>query len=145
MVWRTTMTRVADYVTALKVQMLVLQYQHEADARRKAAAERAERLLLAHLTPEQRETYSHNGWFVVRGQSGRRYSIWTKDALFYNVSELDDCGQAVLHLCAHAAVNVPMGDHLLTQKLMLEHHEAEFRRIANMARGLRTLRQTYAQ
>ena len=33
--------------------------------------------------------------------------------------------------CRRAAIDVPMGDHLLTQKLMLEHHETEFRRVAN--------------
>ncbi len=135
MPWGITKSKVQDYVAALQARVLEQQYRRETEARRKAAADRAERLLLEYLTPEQRKTYRHYGWFVVRSQSGRRYMIWAKNALYYNVGELNDNGQAVLHFCAHASENVPMGDHLLVQKLMLEHHEAEFRRVANWGRG----------
>ncbi len=132
MLGRSIKTRVKDYVATLQaIQALERQYRRDAGAIRKATRDRAEKLLLDYLTPEQRETYRRKGWFIVHGRSGRRYSIWKKDALYCNVCELGNCGEVVSRLCAHAAINVPMGDHLLTQKLMLEHHEAEFRRVAN--------------
>ena len=134
MFWRIVKITVRDYVAAILGRQVLqpeLQYRREFDARRKAAADRAELLLLGYLTREQRNTYRYCRWFIVRGQSGRRYSISAKDALYYNVTELDSYGQIVSRLCAHAAANIPMSDHLLTQKLMLEHHEAEFWRVAN--------------
>jgi len=132
MSWRTITSRVHEYVTALLARSRIeRQGRRELNARRRAAPQRAEQLLLDHLTFEQRQTYWRYGWFIVRGQSGTRYSIWTKDPLYSNVCELDESGQIVSQLCAHAAVNLPRCDQLLTQKLMLEHHEAEFRRIAN--------------
>ena len=132
MLGRLIKTKVKDYVATLQArQVLEPLYRRDAEARRKTAPDRAEKLLLEYLAPAQRETYWRYGWFVVLGQSGRRYSIWKKDAPYCNVCELGDFGQVVSRLCAQAAINVPMGDHLLTQKLMLEHHEAEFRRVAN--------------
>ncbi len=132
MLWHLIKTKVRDYMAALRAARTPEQrYLRQADARRKSAPSRAERLLLEYLAPEQRESYARYGWFVVRGASGRRYSVWKKDALYCNVCELGTYGQTVSRLCAHAAINVPMGDHLLTQKLMLEHHEAEFRRVAS--------------
>ena len=134
MLWRAIKARVKDYVATLRTRRALERlYRREAKTirQRQAAPDRAEKLLLDYLTPAQRETYWRYGWFVVRGHSGCRYSIWTKDPLYCNVCELGDYGQVVSRMCAHAAINVPMGDHLLTQKLMLEHHEAEFRRVAN--------------
>ena len=132
MLWRFIKTKVQHFAETLRArQALEQQCRREAGARLQAAPDRAEKLLLDYLTPEQRETYRRYGWFVVCGQSGRRYSIWRKDGLYCNVCELGNYGQTISRLCAHAAINVPMGDHLLTQKLMLEHYEAEFRQIAN--------------
>ncbi len=131
MLWRDIKSKVRDFMAALRAARAPEQrYWRQADARRRSAPDRAEKLLREYLAPEQRETYARYGWFVVRGQSGRRYSIWKKDALYCNVCELGNYGQTVARLCAHAAINVPMADHLLTQKLMIEHHEVEFRRIA---------------
>ncbi len=139
--WRAIKSKVQDYVaTLLARKVLERDGRRQVKARRKVAPQRAEQLLLEHLTIEQRHTYWRYGWFIVRGQSGTRYSIWTKDPLYSNVCELDESGQIVSQLCAHAAVNLPRCDQLLTQKLMLEHHEAEFRRIANQ--GI-FVRQTY--
>ncbi len=118
-------TMVQSYAAALQERRALVQR-----SRRETEAS-AEKLLLGYLTPEQRETYCRQGRFVVRGQSGQRYSIAASDPWFCNVCELDDYGWIVSRLCAHTAGDVPMADHLLTQKLMLEHHEAEFRRIAN--------------
>jgi hypothetical protein len=46
-------------------------------AERLVADRRAEQLLVRHLTPEQRRTLRRNRWFVIEGQSGRRYQIGT--------------------------------------------------------------------
>lgn len=97
------------------------------------AQERAQELLLAHLTPEQRSTFKKNGWFVVvGGRSGKRYRIAANDNLAANIYVLD--GEAVSHrLCAHCDLKtVPLADHLLAQKITLETAEDEFLSRANL-------------
>lgn len=98
---------------------------------RHSAEDRAERLLIAYMTPAQRKSYACSNSFIVQGPSGRRYSITAENGLLFNIHELAEDGQVRLLWCAHAELDMPLGDHLLTQKLMLEHHEQEFRRIAN--------------
>jgi hypothetical protein len=49
-----------------------------------------------------------------------------------NVEELDAKGNPKLKLCVHP-VNVPLADALVTQKLLLETDEQEFRRMANIS------------
>lgn len=108
-----------------------------ADADQRAAAyqsakERANQLLLEHLTPEQAETFSKNKWFIVEGgKSKQKYRIRDKGSLVANVDVLD--GDKVAHrLCAHAPISdVPLHDNLLAQKTMLELDEEHFLRIAN--------------
>ncbi len=98
----------------------------------KAAQERAWALLLEHLTPPQRETFDKNKWFVVEGgKSGKKYRIEANDDLIANIAVMD--GTVIQHrLCGHCDIRkVPLGDHLLAQKLMLESAEDEFLRVAN--------------
>jgi len=96
---------------------------------REAARERARTLLLRHLTEEQRAMLAGHGWFVVEGRSGTRYRIRASSAAG-NVDVLHN--EHVLHrLCAHCDLSIPLHDHLLAQKLMLESDESEFLRIAN--------------
>ena len=116
------------------------QRQREAEANRqfeeraklrKEAAERAQELLLVHLTPEQRESVVKNKWFVVEGgKSKKKYRIKTTAAAG-NVLELDPEGRVVASYCCHADHSFPMGDQHLTQKLMLECDEDAFLRVAN--------------
>lgn len=97
-----------------------------------AVRERARALLLTQLTDEQRETFEKNGWFVVEGgKSGRKYRVAANDNCAANIYVLD--GERVTHrLCGHCDLKkVPLADHLLAQKLMLESAEEEFLRIAN--------------
>jgi hypothetical protein len=96
------------------------------------ARRRAERLLLSHLTGEQRASFKKNKWFIVEGgQSKRRYRIRDRGNLVANIDVLD--GDAVAHrLCGHCrAGDLPLADHLLAQKMMLEMAEDEFLKIAN--------------
>jgi len=115
--------------------------QAERQVERQAAAvrghlpdvkERAINLLLEHLTPEQRETFRNNDWFVVDGgKSKTKYRIHSRGSLMANIDVIKD--DKTLHrLCAHCDVHaIPLGDQLLAQKLMLEFDEDEFLRIAN--------------
>jgi hypothetical protein len=107
------------------------QRHREEHERRQAATERANGLLLEHLTPEQRETFTSRGWFVVvGGKTGTRYRV-RGGTLTGNVDVMH--GEKVRHrLCAHVPTGrVPMGDQLLAQKITLELAEDDFLRIAN--------------
>lgn len=105
----------------------------ELERHAEAAKERARGLLLDNLSPEQRETFDKNGWFVVEGgKSKKRYRISGKDGhVAANVEVL--AGEGVSHrLCGHCDVaKAPLADQLLAQKLMLEHAEDDFIKIAN--------------
>lgn len=96
-------------------------------AARKAAAERAEKLLETCLTSGQRESLRKNGWFVVYTKSGRGYQIRRGRAR--NVIEVN----TKRTYCCHPVDGVPDADTMLAQKLMLETQEDEFLRLANVS------------
>src|SRR5215467_9606752 len=82
---------------------------------------RARKLLLAHLTPEQRESLVQLGYFVVRGNcTGDEYQIWAGTT--FNVVRVRDgvrfCFQP--HL---PHVRLPLADIVLGQALLLRHDE----------------------
>lgn len=111
------------------------QQQQQERERRTIADNRANQLLLDHLTPQQQETLKKNGWFIVEGgRSKRQYRI-RKDTLVANVDALDPTTKLIRvthRLCGHVPHGqIPMGDHLLAQKMMLEFAEDDFLRIAN--------------
>ena len=89
--------------------------------------------MLSHLTPEQRETLERNKWFVVKGgKSGKLYRIKDQGHLIANIEALREDGMLEALLCAHIReACIPLGDHFLAQKLMLELDEEAFLRIAN--------------
>ena len=96
------------------------------------AQSRALDLLIKHLTPEQRETFQKNKWFIVEGgKTGRRYRIRDKGTVVANIDVLE--GNCIAHrLCGHCAAHeIPLADNLLAQKLMIEADEEAFLRIAN--------------
>jgi hypothetical protein len=113
----------------------------EQQAQREVAKTRANELLLQHLTPAQRETFSKHGWFIVEGgKTKTKYRIRAVDHMVANVdvyerqfSLFNNPDQKITHrLCAHVPTNkVPLGDQLLAQKMMLEFSEDDFLRIAN--------------
>lgn len=101
---------------------------------------RAKELLLSKLTPAQRKTFEEHKWFIVEGgRSKTRYRIHADRGLTGNIHVLPakkpppGVAEMALHrLCAHCADHmVPLYDHLLSQKLMLEHAEDEFVALAN--------------
>jgi hypothetical protein len=91
------------------------------------------RLLLSTLNEDQRQTFLANGWFVVEGgRSKQRYRIHSR-SYAGNVDVLDG-DNAVERLCAHCSHEIPLADHLLAQKMMLELAEDDFLRLANRRR-----------
>lgn len=100
------------------------------NARREAAIVRADSLLESILSDVQRAHVRALGYFIVRGPSGALYRIrrgWSG-----NVDVLSPAGEVLQSLCAHPAIQCPIGDNMAAQKLMLESaDEALFLRIAN--------------
>jgi hypothetical protein len=92
------------------------------------ALERSKELFLSMLSEEQRAEFVGKGWFVVSGKRGR-YKIYPQDS--YNVFVLDESGLETNSLCCVPKDDVPLYDHLLAQKLYLEHDESYFLRKAN--------------
>lgn len=106
-------------------------------------------LLLSHLTLEQEDSYERHGYFDVKGSDGNWYRI-RKDRA-YNVLEMDHMQQfGRVKWCAFPHIRpvrprpgifaynphdpsyqLPMGDQLLAQKLMIETDVARFKSIAN--------------
>lgn len=92
--------------------------------------QRAEELLLAHLTPAQRGQYEHSmGFDVVGGHTGRRYRITT--GATYEI----DAGREVAYLCLvpRKGKYLPAPDTMLARKIAFELYEAKARRLAVIA------------
>ncbi len=116
------------------------EYQQRLDreirARREAkvladeADKKALALLLAHLTDEQAKQYQTKQYFELITRDGkRRYRLQHKWA--GNVRLVNDKGVEISQFCIHPGVEIPIADSLLAQKLMLEHDEEQFLKIAN--------------
>jgi hypothetical protein len=105
----------------------------EAEERNKLkqeAEKRAKAILIEHLTPEQQETVEKNKWFVViGGKTGKPYRIRTS-GYQGNVEQLENSTPKT-RFCCHASHALPLSDHHLTQKMMIESDECEFLRVAN--------------
>ena len=90
----------------------------DALARRRQARLRAEALLLAWLSPDQRAQYRARGRFEVVTSAGHRYRICPG-----GVVRLDPRGWAY---CIEATSPAPVADELLATKLLLETDEHSF-------------------
>lgn len=131
-----------EYIIAIETErarILFEQERHQEYERResirieeqKVAVEKAQQILLDHLTPNQKEAVEKNGWFVIEGgMSKKKYKIKTR-TVAGNVEEIDDKGIVIAKYCCHISHNFPSPDHHLAQKLMLEWDESEFLKIAN--------------
>lgn len=105
--------------------------QQEQQRQRQAVSTRAQELLLQHLSPEQRDTFTRNGWFIVEGGKSKiRYRINGR-SYAGNIEVLHGDNRVIHRLCCHADSHIPLGDQLLSQKIMLELAENDFLRIAN--------------
>jgi hypothetical protein len=90
----------------------------EALARQRLARQRAEALLVAWLSPEQRAQYRARGRFEVTTAAGRYYRVCPG-----GVVRLNPRGSAY---CIEATAPVPLADEMLATKLLLETDERRF-------------------
>jgi hypothetical protein len=111
---------VAAAVVVVLARLLIGPIQRGRDvlARRRQARQRAEELLLAWLSPEQRAQYRTSGRFEVTTATGHRYRVCPG-----GVVRLDPRGWAY---CIEATTPVPVADELLAFKLLLETDEPRF-------------------
>lgn len=99
------------------------------DKKLEAAKKKALTLLRENLSRKQWTSYKSLGYFEVISQNGNVYRIY--EGRSRNIKLIRD-GKAVTTICAHPKMQVPNGDTLLAQKLMLECAEQEFLNIANI-------------
>jgi hypothetical protein len=95
-----------------------IQQGMEALERRRQARLRAEALLLAWLSPDQRAQYRSRGRFEVTTAAGHRYRVCPG-----GVVRLNPRGWAY---CIEATSPVPVADEMLAYKLLLETDERRF-------------------
>ena len=93
-----------------------------------AAIARAEALLLEHLDPRQRESYTANKLFIVETPRKNRYRLRHSGQPVKLEGEKE-----VVRYCIHT-YGVPREDELLGFKLLLEANEDEFLKTANATR-----------
>lgn len=104
--------------------------QHK--AKREAAEQRAEMLLMSILSTAQQAQYKAERRFTVHLPNGHSYRV--KKGRHGNIERINDRGVRIENLCVHVAPpEIPDCDNMAAQKLLLEHNEPELRRIANIA------------
>ena len=87
--------------------------------------EKAEELLLTSLTDQQRMEYLDTQEFRVRGNAtGTTYILQRKHQI--NIISLDKYGNKLEKFCIVPDENVPVEDHMLAQKLIIENDERWF-------------------
>ena len=108
-----------------------LEARRQQEEERRAAEGRAERLLLALLTPEQRDDYKNKRCFYTQ-VNGQHFRI--DFGTTNNVKRIDPVTKRVIEgLCIHPSFRhgCPTPDVLVAQKLMLETQPERFMQIAN--------------
>lgn len=109
------------------------QYEVEKAKKRKEAREKAEALLLANLSPEQRDQFKKQGNFVVHSSDKDRFYRVTYGQAG-NVLLIEKAsGKVLKRLCIHPPFEhgLPTEDVMLAQKLLLEADEKAFLKTAN--------------
>jgi hypothetical protein len=93
---------------------------------------RAAALLREHLDAEQAKQFAKDRSFTVITKDGRRrYRV--REGFQRNIDQVDPSGKRLRTLCAHCIEDLPVHDQMLAQKLMLEHREEEFLKMANVS------------
>lgn len=103
---------------------------------RQEAKKRAHKLLVENLTAKQRKQFEENDFFDldVEDSKGamRRYRI--NRGTSGNIHLMDKSGRTMRRYCAHPfnSYSIPVEDVMLAQKLMIEHEEEKFVKLANV-------------
>lgn len=118
----------AEVQAELKQREAYKKEQERLALERAAARARATKLLMEHLTPEQRKELEEKNCFYLYTQSGGRYRI--DRGTHGNVKVLDKDNKIVATLCGQPN-GVPDEDAMLAQVLMLRTNEQQYRRVAN--------------
>lgn len=105
----------------------------KAQEEREAAQKKAKELLEMVLNQKQKVSLQNKGYFDVTSSRGLTYRI--RQGSHGNVKRLLADGREGASLCA-APPGVPQEDAMLAQKLMLEQHEEDYLRVANVTRLL---------
>lgn len=117
-----------DKAARLIRQEVLRAQREEQDRQRAMAIKRADRLLESVLSSAQKSQLKDKDYFLLKSQSGKIYRI--RKGRSTNVDLLDENGKVVDILCAYPGLNVPDGDTMAAQKIMLECDEADFLKIA---------------
>lgn len=109
------------------------------EGEQKLARERAAILLQESLSERQRAELRDKGYFsleTIDSKTGqrRRYQIAGGRGQHGNVYQVDESGKRIYSFCIQPRERVPDEDAMLAQKLMLEHCEEDFLKIANRSR-----------
>jgi hypothetical protein len=116
--------------TANRKATEVLERERARLQRIEEAEQRAKSLLRDSLSRDQLIEFETFNYFTVISRDGqRRYRI--RKGWSHNVERIDERGERLHTLCAHPGETVPEHDNMLAQKLMLEHCEEDFLKIAN--------------
>lgn len=99
-------------------------------AEKEESDKRAEALLQAHLSAEQKEQLAREDWFLVDSKSGKKYRI--NRGRVANIDVLDENDVVVRSLCVHPRDTVPDADTMLSQSLMLKYDEEDLLKMANV-------------
>ena len=95
------------------------------------ALDRAEALLLDHLSSEQAASWLRDRFFdVIGGLTRTRYRL--NRGLVANIDVLDGEQRRRYRLCGLPAGQLPVPDVLLAQKFSLEHNEQHFLQLARV-------------
>jgi hypothetical protein len=139
-IWNTQIDHVQQHIehkrpTEAEVQARLRQeqeYKKTEERQRKEqqkANDKAEVLLLANLSLQQREDLLKRNAFIVE-VSGEKYEI--RRGRSGNVRLLNRSGQPRRVFCIHPDINCPDADTMLAQKLLLESNHRRFYEIANI-------------
>lgn len=99
---------------------------------REEAVAKAERLLMESLREKQLEEYQEFKRFTVISKDGKRTYRVNKGRI-RNVQLIDQGGKVLRTYCGHPQEYVPDEDTMLAQKLLLEHEEERFLKLANVS------------
>lgn len=129
-----------EHVDRLREQRrLVREQEEERRVTREKANARAQELLLLTLSQEERAHFEEHKELRITGSSGTVWIVRVNSGYSGNVCKLNDQGDEVLRICAHASeyvgddfTKLPKWDQFAAQVLALKADDEAFEQIANV-------------
>lgn len=116
---------------ALRLQQQAVREARDAHQQNVLAMQKAEELLLLHLTPEQQKSYKSKGYFET-AVNDKRYRLYKGRS--GNIKLLNKENKEVQSMCVHPCDSIPDHDTVLAQLLALHTNESLLVRTANITR-----------